>query len=110
MNSRLWTRDKEIIAGCAVLFILSAIDCALTLKGLSLKVIKEVNPIMQWLIGRSLIGFITLKLLMPVILGLMFLWRRNRLHKIVAYLLGFVLAVYAMLVCYELVGFLLLER
>jgi hypothetical protein len=93
-----------------VLFILSAIDCALTLWGLSLNVIEEANPIMRWLIEKSPIGFMALKLLMPIILGLMFLWKRKRLHKIVVYLLGFVLVVYAMLVCYELVGFLLFER
>jgi hypothetical protein len=68
MNTRLFSRDKEIISGCTLLFILSAIDCVLTLRGLSIKVIEEANPIMQWLIGRSLIGFITLKLLMPLFL------------------------------------------
>jgi hypothetical protein len=43
LNFRLWTRDKVIIAGCTVLFILSAIDRILTLWGLSVKVIEEAN-------------------------------------------------------------------
>ena len=102
-------KKKVNIAGCTVLFILSAIDCVLTLWGLSLKVIEEGNPIMRWLIEKSPIGFIALKLLMPVILGLMFLQRRNRLHKFVVYSLGLVVVVYAMVVCYTLVGLLLLE-
>jgi len=78
-----------------VFLILSTIDAALTLWGLSIGVIEEVNPLMQWLIETSPVAFMAAKLSLPVILGLI-LWRiRNRSRKFVACSLGFVLIVYA---------------
>ncbi|WP_373887484.1 DUF5658 family protein [Desulfosporosinus nitroreducens] len=50
---------------------------------------------MRWLIGKSPIIFIAVKLSLPVALGLVF-WRiRNRSRKFVAYSLRLVLIVYA---------------
>jgi len=56
------------------LLILSLLDALLTLWGLSLGVIVEANPIMQWLIEKSPIVFMVVKLSLPVILGSV-LWK-----------------------------------
>jgi Na+/proline symporter len=77
-----------------VLFVLSVIDGALTLWGLGLGAIEEVNPVMQWLIEKGPVAFMAVKLLLPVILGLIFWKIRNRSRKFVACSLGLVLIVY----------------
>ena len=110
LNSWSWTREKVIIVGCTMFFILSVIDGALTLRGLGLGAIEEVNPIMQWVITQSPIAFMAVKLSLPVILGLILCKIRNRSRKFIAYSLGFVLIVYSVvmglhvywLVCYDL--------
>jgi hypothetical protein len=86
-------RDKFIIISCALLFVLSAMDGALTLWGLSLEVIKEANPFMQLIINKSPAGLMTIKLLLPITLGLV-LWKIKR-RKFVTYSLWLVLAVYS---------------
>ena len=45
--------NKTIILGSVTLFVLSVIDGALTLWGLGLGAIEEVNPVMQWLIEKN---------------------------------------------------------
>ena len=68
---------------------------SLTLWGLGLGAIEELNPLMQLLIEKSPIAFMAVKLSLPVILGIIF-WRiRNRSCKFVACSLGLVLIVYA---------------
>jgi len=102
LNPRLWTRKKVIIAGCVVLLILSYLDGILTLWDLSINVIEEGNPIMQWLIEKSPVGFMAVKLMMPVILGFLFWRNMNKLNKFFAYSLEFVLIVYAMIILLHL--------
>ena len=76
-----------------LLFFLSVIDATLTLWGLGLG--EEVNPVMQWLIEKSPIVFMTVKLSLPIILGFV-LWKiRNRSLKFVACSLRLVLIIYA---------------
>ncbi|MHB8124190.1 MAG: DUF5658 family protein [Desulfitobacteriaceae bacterium] len=72
------------------------LDGALTLWGLSLGTVEEANPIMQWLITRSTIAFMIVKLSLPVILGLVS-WRlRNKSRRLVKYGWGLVLILYVM--------------
>ena len=71
MGSR---REKFIIVSCAILYVLSATDGILTLWGLSLEAIQEVNPLMQLIINKSPVGFMALKLSVPIILGFV-LWK-----------------------------------
>lgn len=94
-SNRLGLFDKQVILGSVVLLFLSAIDGALTLWGLRLRVIEEVNPIMQEIITKSPITFIALKLALPLILGIIF-WRiHNRSRMLVTYGLRLLLIVYA---------------
>ncbi|MDR3585515.1 MAG: DUF5658 family protein [Desulfosporosinus sp.] len=91
-------KRKLIIAGCTVLFLLSLLDGALTLWGLRIDAIEEVNPVMQWLTEKSRIAFMAVKLSLLVILGFIF-WRiRNRSRKFVVCLLGLVLIVYSVVI------------
>jgi len=90
-----WSREKIIIVGCTVLFILIGMDGVLTLLGLELGAIEEVNPVMRYIIGKNPIAFMAVKLSLPIMLGFVF-WRiRNRSHRFVAWSLGLVLIVYA---------------
>jgi len=81
-----------------VFLILSLLDGTLTLWGLGQGVIEEGNPVMQWLIEKSPIVFMTVKLSLPVMLGFV-LWKlRNRSRKFVACSLGLVLITYAVVI------------
>ena len=84
-----------IILGSVAFFILSLLDGALTLWGLGLGAIEEVNPFMQLLIEKSPIAFMTVKLSIPIILGLVFWKIRNRSRKFVTCSLGLVLIAYS---------------
>ena len=100
-RNMLRLKDKSIIVSSIVYLILSLLDGALTLWGLGQGAIEEVNPIMQSLITQSPIVFLTVKLLLPVILGLIF-WRiRNTSCKFVAWSLGLVLIVYAVVMLFH---------
>jgi len=84
-----------------MLFVLSLIDGALTLQGLSLGAIEEANPVMQWLIQKNPLVFMAVKLSLPVILGFIF-WRiRNRSHRFVACSLGLLLIVYSVVMIFH---------
>lgn len=97
----LRSRDKATIVSSIVFLILSLLDGALTLWGLRLGVTEEVNPIMRWLIEKSPIVFMTVKLSLPVALGLL-LWKiRKRSRKFVVCSLGFVLIVYAVVMVFH---------
>ena len=101
LNSWLLTSEKGIIVGSIVFLILSLLDGALTLWGLGLGAIEEVNPLMQWLIEKSPIVFMSVKLSLPVMLVFV-LWRiRNRSRKFVTYSLGLVLSVYAVVMVFH---------
>ena len=93
-----WPKGKVIIAGCTVLFLLSGMDGVLTLWGLSIGAIEEVNPIMLWLINKSPIVFMVFKLSFPAILGIVFWRMRNRSSRFVTYSLGLVLVVYSVVI------------
>jgi len=91
----VWTREKVVIVGSIAFLILSLLDGVLTLWGLGQGAIEEVNPVMQWLIEKSPIAFMAVKLSLPVILSFV-IWRiRNRSRKFVACSLGLVLIVYS---------------
>lgn len=103
MNSRikeslLGSRNinkKRTMVGSMVFLILSLLDGALTIWGLGLSAIVEINPVMKWLVERSPILFMAVKLLLPVILGCV-LWKiPERSDSFFTYSLGFVLVVYS---------------
>ncbi|MBC2721743.1 MAG: hypothetical protein HGJ97_03540 [Desulfosporosinus sp.] len=89
------SRDKAIIISSIVFLILSLLDATLTLWGLGQGAIKEVNPVMRWLIEENTIAFMIVKLSLPVMLGFV-LWEiRDRSRKFVACSLWLVLVVYS---------------
>jgi len=93
-NLRL-SLDKQTVVGSVSVVFFSLADGALTIWGMDRGVIEEANPVMQLLIIKSPIGFMAVKLALPVILGLIF-WRiRNKTRKLVTYGLVIVLGVYA---------------
>ena len=104
-----WSRDRAIIVGSIVFLILSLLDGALTLWGLGLGAIEEVNPVIQWVIIQSPIAFMAVKLSLPVILGIIF-WRiRDRSGKFVACAWGLVLIVYAVVMVLHVIGLVIFE-
>jgi len=95
LNSCSWTRENVIITCSITFLILCLLDGTLTLLGLGLGAIEEVNPVMQCLIEKSPIVFMAVKSSLPVILGLI-LWKiRSRSLEFVACSLGLVLIAYA---------------
>lgn len=94
-SSKFNSRDNAIIFGSMAYIIISLLDGTLTLWGLRLGAIEEVNPVMEWLIGKSPIVFMAVKLMLPVILGFIFWKIRKRSRTFVTYSLGVVLIVYA---------------
>ena len=95
------SRDKAIIFGFIVFLLLSLMDGALTLWGLRIGVIEEVNPLMLSLIENSPIVFIVVKASIPFILGFV-LWRiRNKNRRFVEYSLGLILAVYIIIMAFH---------
>ncbi|MDO0823089.1 DUF5658 family protein [Desulfosporosinus nitroreducens] len=88
------TYNQKIMIGIAIFMILSISDGALTLWGIRLGIIEEANPIMQWIMAKSTVGFMTIKLSIPIILGVVF-WRiRRNSRKLVTYSLGVIVIVY----------------
>jgi hypothetical protein len=85
--------EKGIVIASLALLILSLLDGALTLRGLKLGAIEEVNPVMLWLIEKSPIAFMASKVLLPVMLWLVFWQIRNRSRKLVRYGFGVVLII-----------------
>lgn len=83
-----------IILGSSMLIILSGFDGAMTLWGLSEKVIEEANPIMDAMISKSPRGVMIVKLLLPVVLGVLCWLVRDRSQRLIKCSLGFVLAIY----------------
>jgi hypothetical protein len=76
-------------------------DGALTLRGLELGAIEEMNPVMRWIIEKSPIAFMAVKLSLPVMLGFV-LWKiRNRSRKFVASSLWLVLIVYSVVMMFH---------
>ncbi len=86
--------NRGIVAAVLVFFVLSALDGVLTLWGLYLDVIQEVNPLMRLLIDNHPQLFLFLKLLVPVILGVYCWWNRDTARKLVIYALVFVVGLY----------------
>lgn len=70
------------------------LDGGLTLFGLNLEVVEEVNPLMDRLILASPQGFMVVKFLIPLIFSLLLWKKRHQLRKHIVYLLGFVFALY----------------
>jgi hypothetical protein len=93
--------DKKLLLALATLFILSAIDGGLTLWGLGLKTIKEVNPLMQLLVTKSSGGFMAVKLALPVVVGVIFWQIKNRSRRFVNYSLGLILIVYTIVLMFH---------
>ena len=90
---RFWS-NRGIIVATAAFFVLSIGDALLTLWGLKLDVIEEVNPLMRELIERKPWLFISLKTLIPVALGTYCWLRRDSDRKLVTYALVLSLGVY----------------
>ena len=86
--------NRGIIIGTALFFVLSIGDALLTLWGLKLEVIEEVNPLMRELIAQKPWLFISLKTLIPVALGAYCWLRRDSDRKLVTYALVLSLGVY----------------
>lgn len=75
--------------------VLSAFDAVLTLWGLNLNVIREANPVMRALIAKDPKIFLTLKIFVPLLLGIYFWRKRNQDRKLVTCGLGMAVGVYA---------------
>jgi len=92
------SRDKVILVGSIGLLILSLLDGALTLWGLSLGAIEEANPVMLGVIKKSPFVFMVVKLSLPVMLGFVLWGIRNTSRKLVIYGLRLVLIVYSVVI------------
>jgi hypothetical protein len=75
--------------------LIQRINCEIW--GLSLEAIQEANPLMQLIINKSPVGFMALKLSVPIILGFV-LWKIKTKKLVIYSLLGLVLVVYAMVI------------
>lgn len=92
INSQL--NSKMLKYSPVALLALSVLDAILTLIGLSTGKIEEVNPLMRWLIERSLLAFMAYKLALPAILFFIVWWAEKKLIRVIDYLLGVTLVEY----------------
>ena len=87
--------DKRLLSSIVILLIFNILDGLLTLWGLQLQLIEEVNPLMQQLMMAKPIALMIVKILLPILLGAA-LWQiRNTSRKLVSYRLGLVLTCYS---------------
>jgi len=87
--------DKRLLSSIVILLIFNILDGLLTLWGLQLQLIEEVNPLMQQLMMAKPIALMIVKILLPILLGAA-LWQiRNTSRKLVSYGLGLVLTCYS---------------
>jgi len=87
--------DKRLLSSIVILHIFNILDGLLTLWGLRLQLIEEGNPLMQQLITYKPIVLMTVKLLLPIILGAAMWHIRNASRKLISYGLGLVLTCYS---------------
>ncbi|KUO66113.1 MAG: hypothetical protein APF84_12390 [Gracilibacter sp. BRH_c7a] len=93
---------KMILLFPIILFILSIIDGILTLWGLRLNIIEEVNPMMKFFIKLSPVVFMAIKIFLSLLL-IALLWRiGDRLHKSIIYLLWFSFVVYSLVIIFHI--------
>ena len=87
--------DKRLLSSIVILLIFNILDGLLSLWGLQLQLIEEVNPLMQQLMMAKPIALMIVKILLPILLGAA-LWQiRNTSRKLVSYGLGLVLTCYS---------------
>ena len=87
--------EKKIILATVIILVFNIIDGILTVWGIHLHLIEEGNPLMQLLIAKYSMSFImTIKILLPIILGTACWWIRDASRKLVSYGLGGILIVY----------------
>lgn len=82
-----------VLASC-ILLILNGFDGVMTLWGLSIKVIEEANPIMVAIIAKSPSRVIGVKLLLPLVLGVLSWLEKDRSQRLIKYSFGLVLVSY----------------
>ena len=94
-KNKLCSFDKRLILIIIILLFFSTLDGLFTLRGLRLQLIEEGNPLMQQLIIHKPIAVMTVKILLPIFLGIMMWSIRNTSRKLVSYGLGIVLSCYS---------------
>ena len=87
--------DKQLILLIVLLLIFNILDGLLTLWGLRLQLIEEGNPLMQQLIMQTPLSLMTVKILLPIILGAAMWHIRDTSRKLVSYGLGIVMTCYS---------------
>lgn len=87
--------DKRLLSSIVILLIFNILDGLLTLWGLQLQLIEEVNPLMQQLMMAKPIALMIVKILLPILLGAALWHIRNTSRKLVSYGLGLVLTCYS---------------
>lgn len=97
-HNKSLTFNQKILLASHVFLSLSISDGLLTLWGLKLNVIEEVNPIMKLIISKSPTEFMAIKLLLPILVGV-FCWMvKDKARKLVIFILGFVISIYTLLI------------
>ncbi|MDR3543406.1 MAG: DUF5658 family protein [Desulfosporosinus sp.] len=87
--------EKKIIMAAIMILVFNCMDGLLTIWGIRLQLIEESNPLMQLLIAKNFISLIiTIKIFLPIILGIACWWIRNSSRRLVSFGLGAVLLVY----------------
>lgn len=79
INSQL--NNKMLKYGSVALLAFSAFDAVLTLIGLSIGKVEEVNPLMRWLIAQSPLAFMAFKLALPAILCFIVWWAEEEVKQ-----------------------------
>jgi len=92
---KLCNFERRLISFIALLIVFNTLDEFFTLWGLRLQLIEEANPLMQQLIIHRPITLMTVKLLLPIILGYLMWYIRSTSPKLVSYGLGIVLTCYS---------------
>ncbi len=93
-------RERAFWLCCAVLVLAcNALDAAFTLCAIDFGDATEANPLMAVLLNRGTVEFVVVKHLI-VSLGLIVLWRLRR-RPLARHGARLALAVYPLLVCYE---------
>lgn len=90
-----------VLASC-ILLILNGFDGVMTLWGLSVEVIEEANPLMSGLISKNPSGVIGLKLLLPVVLGVLCWLEKDRSQRLIKCSFGLVLVSYSFIDIFHL--------
>ena len=88
--------EKKIILATVIILVLNIMDGVFTIWGIRLRMIEEGNPLMQILVAKNaMVLIMTIKILLPIILGTACWWIRNVSRKLVSIGLGGIVIVYS---------------